>query len=138
MSLSEELEAIAVLARMRAGEGEELAALIVAEPESGLRVYLCAFTDGDSRSWLALHPDGRPVTDRSRLREAVSIAALCELAEELTGSLDEVEPRVASPAYLDAVGAASGAAFSEGMKQGTVAVEGLTAEVESNYKVELR
>ena len=76
--------------------------------------------------------------DRSLLREAVSIAALCELADELSGEPDDVAPRVASPAYLDAVGAASSPALAETLKQGTVAVEGLMAEVESTHKVELR
>ena len=67
----------------------------------------------------------------------MSIAALCELADELSGEPDDVAPRVASPAYLDAVGAASSPALAEALKQGTVAVEGLMAEVESTHKVEL-
>ncbi len=67
----------------------------------------------------------------------MSIAALCELADELSGSPDDVEPRVASPAYLDAMAATSTPGLAEAMKQGTVAVEGLMAEVESTHKVEL-
>ena len=55
-------------------------------------------------------------------------------------------PRVASPAYLDAVGAAtrrlelalgspSASPFAEAMKQGTPAVDALTQEVEATYKL---
>ncbi len=137
MQLNDELDAIAGTARMHAADGEELAAVIPAEPAAGVRVYLCAFTVGDKRSWLALDAEGKPVADRSLLRDAVSIAALCELADELSDQPSDVEPRVASPAYLDAVAASSSPALAENLKQGTVAVEGLMAEVESTHKIEL-
>jgi len=137
VDLNDELEAIAETARTHAGDGEELAAVIPAEPALGLRVYLCAFAAGDARSWLVLRADGQPVGDRSLVRDAVSIAALCELADELSGAPDDVEPRVASPAYLDGMAAAASPALAETLKQGTVAVEGLMAEVESTHKVEL-
>lgn len=138
MALDAELEAMAHTARAHASDGEELAAVIPAEPVEGMRVYLCAFAAGEERSWLALDADGQPLVDRSLLREAVSIAALCELADELSGEPDDVGPRVASPAYLDAIGATSAHDLAETLKQGTVAVEGLMAEVESTHKVELR
>ena len=138
MSLSEELERIAVAARGFAAKGEELAAVIPAEPAAGIRVYLCAFLAGGERSWLALCADGRPLADRSLLRDAVSIAALCELADELAGSPDEVELRIATPSYLDAVGASGNPDFASALKESTLAVEGLSAEVEGAYKVELR
>ncbi|MGH3017477.1 MAG: hypothetical protein ACRDLU_03775 [Gaiellaceae bacterium] len=137
MDLNDELEATAEIARTYAADGEELAAVIPAEPAQGVRVYLCAFEVRDGRSWLALYADGQPVANRSLLRDAVSIAALCELADELSGAPDDVEPRVASPAYLDAVAAAATPSLAETLKQGTLAVEGLMAEVESTHKVEL-
>jgi hypothetical protein len=137
VGLNDELEAIAEAARAHAADGEELAAVIPAEPAQGVRVYLCAFAAGDERSWLALDSHAQPLVDRSLLRDAVSIAALCELADEVSGSPDDSEPRVASPAYLEAV-AASSHDLAETLKQGTVAVEGLMAEVESTHKVELR
>jgi hypothetical protein len=146
VSLSDQLDQVAAAAIAYADEGEELAAVIPAEPAEDLRVFLCAFTDGEERSWVALRPDGRAVLDRSLLRDAVSIAALCELAEDYADGLDVVvePPRVATPAYLDAIAAAArqaeqglGSRFAEGMKQGSVAVEGLTVEVEAGYKVEL-
>jgi hypothetical protein len=147
VSLSEELDQIAAAASVYIDEGEELAAVIPAEPGHGVRVFLCAFSDGNERSWIALRPDGRAVVDRSLLRDTLSIAALCELAEDCADGLDVLEepPRVATPAYLDAIAAAAqqaeqgpgGSAFAEAMKQGSVAVEGLTVEVESGYKVDL-
>ena len=137
MDLNDELEAIAETARTHVADGEQLAAVIPAEPAKGLRVYLCAFEAGEARSWLVLSADGEPVADRSVVRDAVSIAAMCELADELSGAPDDVEPRVASPAYLDEIAAAGSPALAETLKQGTLAVEGLLAEVESTHKVEL-
>lgn len=182
MGLNEELERIAEAARGYTAEGETLAAVIPAEPGAGTVVYLCAFASGAGRSWLALDADGQPVSDRDLLRDALSIAALCELAEESAGGarledlrsqleeLDRVEgtrlvadanvaltgleralgesPCVASPAYLDLIGAAArnleqalgeiaASPFAEAMKQGSVAVEGLTMEVEGSYKLQL-
>jgi len=146
VSLSEELERIAGAASGHAAEGEELAAVIPAEPAGGIRVYLCAFSSRDSRTWLALDHHGQPITDRSLVRDAASIAALCELAEECAAELDDLEeaPRVASPAYLDAIGAGArgreqgpGSPFAEAMKRGSVAVEGVTVEVEDKYKLPL-
>jgi hypothetical protein len=138
VDLNDELDAIADAARGHAAAGEELAAVIPAEPAEGVRVYLCAFTNGEARSWLALDGKGRPIDDRALLKDAVSIAALCELADDVAVPL-EVTPRVASPAYLERHAAAGhGSSFTEAMKHGSVAVEGLTIEVEDGYKVELR
>ena len=137
MDLNDELQAIAKTARTHAVEGEELAAVIPAEPGEGIRVYLCAFTSSEARSWLALDASGRPVSDRSLLLDAVSIAALCELADDVAEAFEEA-PRVATPAYLERHAAAGhGSTFTEAMKQGSIAVEGLTLEVEGAYKLEL-
>jgi hypothetical protein len=89
--LSVSLEAEIAAARAVAAEyldpGEELVGVIPAEP-AGVRVYVCGYAqDGDER-WLALDADGVPVSDRSLVRDAVSIAALCELAEESAGGGD--------------------------------------------------
>jgi hypothetical protein len=182
MTLVDELERIAEAARVYAGRGEELAVVIPAEPEIASRVFLCAYVAGDDRSWLAFDMDAKPVSDRALVHHAVSIAALCELAEESAGGgslddlrarleelariegahlTDEVEaalagledaiaepPRLASPAYLDGIGTATrrleqalgeiaASPFAEAMKQGSVAVEGLTVEVDGSYKLPL-
>jgi hypothetical protein len=180
--LSEELERIAAAATGYAEGGEEVAGVLAAEPDPGRRVYLCAFAGSTGRSWLALDPEGRPVAERALVREAASIAALCEVAEETSGggTLDElraelrrlrltenpegieeaeeaalaleqtvgVPPRIASPAYLEAVGDATRrleralgdsavSPFAEAMRSALGAVEELTAEIVRSYKLEL-
>ena len=183
MGLSEDLARIAEVARPYAAPGEALAAIIPVEPAGGVRIYLCAYGDGDGRrSWLALGGEGRPVRDRRLVREAVSIAAMCELAEESAGggSLEElrarlaelraaeapegieeaeeaaraleealgVPPRVASPAYLDRIGAAAReleralgdigrSPFSEAMARAVGPIDELKLEVEAGYKTAL-
>lgn len=184
MALNEDLSRIAVAAAAYAGPGEKLAAVIPTEPGAGARVYLCAFGhEGDGQSWLALDDAGRPVSDRRLLRDAVSIAAMCELVEETAagGKLEELRarlvslritesptgieaaedaalaleraigstPRLATPAYLDAVGGATRrleealgegprSPFTEAMKLAVGTVEELTKEIESSYKRELQ
>ena len=98
MSLSEELSGVARDAARYAGGGETLAGVLAAEPAVGGRVYLCAFEGAAGRSWLALDADGRPVRARVLVRDAVSIAALCEVAEEAAGggSLEELRSQLAT------------------------------------------
>jgi hypothetical protein len=74
-------------------DGEELSGVVPAEPASGERVYLCAYARGEAQSWLALDAAGHPVEDRKLVRDAVSIAAMCELAEETAGGGDLGELR---------------------------------------------
>ena len=183
MGVSEDVERVAELAKSFAGPGESLAGVLAAEPAPGQRVYLCAFADeAGERTWLALDDGGTPISGRNVVREAASIAALCELAEETAGGgdleelrgrlaalrltenppgIDEAEeaalalertlgtpPRLATPAYLDAVGLATrrleqalgengGSPFAAAMKGSLVAVDELTAEVEGRNKLEL-
>jgi hypothetical protein len=97
MVLSADLERIAAAALCHATAGEEVVGVIPTEPAAGIRVYLCAF-HGDTRSWLALDELGEPVEERALVRDAVSIAALCELAEESAGGgkLDELRAQLVS------------------------------------------
>jgi hypothetical protein len=89
MGLREELDRAAARAQRFAGRGETLAGVLATEPAAGSRVYLCAFVDvAGSRTWIALDPEGEPITSRAIVREAVSIAALCELAEETAAGGD--------------------------------------------------
>ena len=96
MALAEELESVAVAVVRFADEGEELVGVLAAEPASGERLYVCAFERGEERSWLVVDAEGTPVEDRARMREAVSIAAVCELAEENAGGghLDELRAQL--------------------------------------------
>lgn len=182
MELQSDLERIAAAALHYAGPREELVGVIPTEPAAGKRIYLCAFQAAE-RAWLALDHEARPVADRALVRSAVSIAAVCELAEESAGGgkleelraqlaslrqtdnpegIDEAEaaalaladtlggaPRLASPAYLDEIGAATrrledalgeglASPFAQAMKQAAGVVDELEHEVLGGYKAELR
>jgi hypothetical protein len=183
VTLAEDLDVLALQAVTHAARGERLAGVLPAEPDPGTRVYVCSYEDrSDARSWLAFRSDGTAIADRELVRAAVSIGALCELAEEIAGGgqLDELRqqlvalrltenppgidaaetavgvleatiaapPRVASAAYLDAVGAATreleralgepgSSPFAAAMQQALGAVEELVAEVERTYKIPL-
>jgi hypothetical protein len=181
MTVAEDVERIAGAATAFAAQGEELAGVLVAET-LGRRVYLCAFESAGGRAWLALDVGGQPLTDTRLVREAASLAGLCEVAEESAGGghlpelrarLAEIretdhpvgieeaeeaaaalaetllpEPRVASGAYLDAIGSAarrleqalgeSGASpFVTAMQAAAGSVEELAADVERNHKLPL-
>ena len=88
-ALLDELERIAGLAAAHADPGDRVSAVIPTEPSPGRRVYLCAFDGADGyRSWLAVDADGRPVTERRTLREAVTVAVMCEVATDAAGGGD--------------------------------------------------
>lgn len=183
MALSHELSRAAAAAAALADDGEIVEAVLAAEPTPGRRLYVCSFA-GDSepraRTWLVLDADGAPVTRRDTVRDAVSIAALAEIAADTAGGGDlatlrreiaslvegdagvhlteahaaaealeavvGAPPRVATPAYLDEVGAATlrleralgdGASpFANAMAAAGAAVDALTDEVEERYKQE--
>ena len=97
MALTEDLRRIAEAAVRYADPGEEVVGIVPTEPSSGSRAYLCAYRDdSEEASWLVLDDEGRPVEDRARIREVVSIAALVELAEETAGGgdLDELRSQL--------------------------------------------
>ena len=139
MSLSEDVGRIAEAAARYAAPGEELAAVVPVEPASGERVYLCAFALADgAQSWLGLDDRGSPLTNRTLIRDAASIAALVEVAEERAAVPAGDEPRLASPAYLDALGAAAANGDIAGALQSALpAIDELTRDLELNYKLEL-
>ena len=181
MTVAEDVGRIASAAAAFTQPGEELIGVLAAET-LGRRVYLCAFEAADGHSWLALDSDATPLTERRLVREAASVAALCEVAEESAGGGDlpelrarlaelretdrplgieeaeaaaaslaetlQHEPRVASDAYLDAIGSASrrleqalgesgGSPFAAAMQSALGSVEELTEDVERNYKLPL-
>jgi hypothetical protein len=131
VALSEDVSRIAGVAAQHRAPGQRVVAVLVVESATGERVYLSAFADGEGRQeWLAFDDDGRPVTDRARVREAASIAALVEVAEEAVDKVAE-GPRVASLPYLDSIGGDSSIAGA------LPAIEELAADVERHYKLEL-
>jgi len=133
VALEQDLRRIAERAAVYAEEGEDVAGIVPAEPASGFRLYVCAYGSENATGWLVLDATGVPVADRELVRDAVSIAALCEVAEEAAG----VEPdsaRVASPALLDELGANAGPDVAEALKGAADTVEELVRDVERGYK----
>ena len=131
MALSEDVSRIAAAAATHRAPGQRVVAVLAVETAAGERVYLSAFADGDGQQeWLALDHDGAPVTDRALVREAASIAALVEVAEESAEKVAE-GPRLASLPYLDSIGGDASIAAA------LPAVEELTRDIEQNYKLEL-
>jgi hypothetical protein len=131
VALSEDVSRIASVAAQHRAPGQQVVAVLAVETSDGDRIYLAAFADGEGlQQWLALDHDGLPVTSRERVREAASIAALVEVAEEAADRIAE-GPRLASLPYLDSIGGDSSIAGA------LPAVEELTRDVEQNYKLEL-
>jgi hypothetical protein len=140
MALDEELTRIAEVAATYARDDEELVGIVPAEPGSRGRVYVCAYRHGEEMSWLVLDEESAPVDDRTLVGDAVSIAGLVELAEEALGVAIQDEPRIATTAHLDALGAESSdpQGFVTAMKQATATVEELVRDVQRGYKRPLR
>jgi hypothetical protein len=116
------------VARLAAAHGV-VTGVLAAESADGEASYLVAFGSDDAREWLLLDAAAQPVADRARVREVSSLVAMCELAAEAAGTADVA--RIASPAYLDAVGGSELAA-TMGI------VEAFVGEVEARYKLPLR
>jgi len=178
MALADDLVRIAESA---AAHGPVLAVL-AAEPATTLRLYLVALGPEEARRWVVLDDEGAIVARRDDVRDAASIVAMCELAEDLAGGgdleqlrtelaqlrmveqppgIEDAEeaalalervigapPRVASPAFLDEVGAATlvleralgelSSPFSEAIRGATGAVDEFVQDVERGYLVDLR
>ncbi len=177
MGLTDDLARIAAAA----GSFGEVTGVVAAEPVGGTRYYVCSF-GGEERSWLVLDDAGGAVTRRETVRDAASIAAVCEIAEENAGGgqleelrqqlvqlrltespegIEEAEaaalalertigapPRIASPAFLDEVGAATreleqalgqagGSAFAEAIKASVATIDSFAEEVVSRYRLPL-
>ena len=111
VALADDLERIAAAAAAHMdGDGSAVSGILATEPAPGVRIYVCAFETPDgTRSWLALDGHGTPAKSRRDVHDAVSIAALCEVAEEsaFPGDLDELRSQLValriteSPAGID-------------------------------------
>jgi hypothetical protein len=135
VSLGDELHDIAASASTFAAPDEEVAAVVAAEPSADRRTYLCAFDGAAGRSWLALDAEGSPITSRNDVRDAISIAAVCEIAEDSTGTPDT--PRIASPGHLERLEEEGDPSFAIAIRDAMPAVDELAREVESQYKLPL-
>jgi hypothetical protein len=88
VAFHDELERVAAAAEGFASEGERVSGILAAEPPNQSRIYLCAYTSAHGSSWLAFDADAAPVSSRTLVRDAVQLAALCEVAEESAGGGD--------------------------------------------------
>jgi hypothetical protein len=86
MTLEQELEGTFAAAGRHARDGEQAVAVMAAEPQSGTRVYVVAFAAGDELAYVVLDRAGAPVANRRLVKDAVSLAALAERAEEVSGA----------------------------------------------------
>lgn len=133
MKLDSDLRRIAERAGALANEGEEVSGIVPTEPASGIRLYVCAYANGEEKSWLVLDATGIVVEDRALVHDAVSIAALCEVAEEAAG-IEPDAPRVASLALLDELGTGGGPGLAAALDGATGTIEELVRDVERGYK----
>src|SRR6185312_12448577 len=85
MTLEEELETAVTAAGRHARPGEQPVAVMAAEP-AGTRVFVVALAAGDELGFVAVDGAGTAVADRRLVKDAVSLAALAERAEEVSGA----------------------------------------------------
>lgn len=130
MALQRELERIATAASALAPAGTGLRAVLPAEPAPGLRRYVCAFSAdadadadadpdtgselaGAATAWLVLDAGGEPVIDRREVKDAVALAALCEIAADsaAAGDLDDLHSRLVAVRLAEAPAAIDPAAI---------------------------
>ena len=131
--IDRDLRRIAEAAGSFAAPGEEVTGIVPTEPRSGIRLYVCAYGNEEATTWLVLDATGVAVEDRSLVHEAVSIAALCEIAEDAAG-VEPLGPRVATPALLDELGTSVGAELASAIDAATGTIEELVRDVERGYK----
>jgi hypothetical protein len=136
VALADELERIAAAAVDFAAPNERITGIVAAAPRGGAVVYLCAYDSADGHAWLALDESARPVDDRQLVRDAASLAALCEAVEEIAG-VEPPLPRLATHDYLDALAEGIGASLAGAVQSALPAVEEVSAQVEAHYKVPL-
>jgi hypothetical protein len=133
VDLDASLRRIAEAAAVHAVEGEDVTGIVPAEPSAGLRLYVCAYGDGEATAWLVFDATAVPVEDRSLVHDAVAIAALCEVAEEAAG-LEPEAARIASPQRLDELSATAPAEVAAAVEAAAATVEELVRDVERGYK----
>jgi hypothetical protein len=133
VALDRDLRRIAEAAGNFASDGEEVTGIVPTEPSNGLRLYVCAYGNEEPTGWLVLDATGVAVEDRALVHDAVSIAALCEVAEDAAG-VEPGAPRVASPALLDELGASGGPELAAAVKGATETIQELLRDVDRGYK----
>ena len=140
VSLSEDVGRIAEAAGRYAADGEELAAVLPvgARPRASASISAPLSARTELRAGSRSTIEGSPLRNRTLIRDAASIAALVEIAEESAAIPSGGEPRLASAAYLDSLGAEAVNGDVAGALQSALpAIDELTRDLELNYKLEL-
>lgn len=81
MRLDEDLARIADAASAHGS----VTGVLAAEPAGGSRLYVVSLGEDEERRWLVVDDDGRPTDQRTEVRDAASIVAMCELAGDVAG-----------------------------------------------------
>jgi len=119
MTLEEELETAVTAAGRHARPGEQAVAVMAAEP-AGMRVFVVALAAGEDLGFVAVDEAGAAVADRRLVKDAVSLAALAERAEEVSGATaadDLVEQFRETAASLRGAGEGEAAAAAEAVAE---------------------
>jgi hypothetical protein len=129
VTLEDDLERALHAAAGHARDDERPVAAMPSEPRPGMRVYLAAFDrGGEELAYVALDGDGGVVSDRALVRDAVSVLALAERAEEVAGAAAADELRDAFRAAAAALGEAGDVAGRAAAERVVAAVDGVAAE----------
>jgi hypothetical protein len=133
MSTADDLERAAARAAARAAPGEQVVAVLAAVPHARGPVYLCALRAGDDETlaWLALDDEGAAVEDEAVVRDAASLVALCETAEEAAAALGAADIAASARRGLSLAGSEqpSLTAALEQVAQAATAIDELTSGV---------
>ena len=146
--LEAELDRAITAASSLVDEGEQLTAVMPAEPITGRMVYLTAFERGEGRSYVVLDSSGEIVSDRRLVADAVAVLAMAERAEEvaaapaaedlelaftdLATTLANVDPDAATAASAVAAAASRTAAAAAGPRAASPAYLDRIAHVASD------
>ena len=138
MSLSEDVGRIAEAAARYAAPGEELAAVCPSSLRQASASISAHSRQADGhQSWLALDDRGSPLTNRTLIRDAASIAALVEIAEESARSC-RCPSRGSHRLSISTLSARRPHGDVAGALQSALpAIDELTRDLELNYKLEL-
>lgn len=128
MSLEVELERARDVVSRLAPPDRRPDAILPAEPHAGARVYLAAFRGGEEISYLAIDGDGNAVTDRTLVRDTVTMLALAERADEVSGAVAAEELEAAFAAAAAELGGAGLAGEREAAEAVRRALAALSAE----------
>ncbi len=104
--------------------------MLPAEPHAGARVYLAAFGAGEDVRYLAVDAKGDAVTDRVLVRDTVTMLALAERADEVSGAVaaEELEGAFTTAvAELEAAGLAGERDAADAVRRAVAALAAAAA-----------